>query len=118
MPDHPIPHCACGLALHPYVSLSLHDGLRRQSYVTNISLPAAWTPCAGSDGAARRPLRGVWAVDADDLLRLSDDRAASPHLHDVHFYATTAGGAIERTTAAGHAVTPAARAEGDSPDGC
>jgi hypothetical protein len=117
MPNYPIPRCTCGRALQPYVSLSLHDGQRRQSYVAHLSVPLAWTPSAGSEGAAGQPLRGVWAADADDLLRFGDDRAGQPPQHDIHFYVTTARGAIERTTAAGHATRPVLGAEGDTRDG-
>jgi hypothetical protein len=31
MPSYPIPRCTCGRTLQRYVSLSLHDGQRRQS---------------------------------------------------------------------------------------
>lgn len=117
MPDYPIPRCARGHVLQPYVSLSLHDGQRRQFYVAHISVPRAWTPSTGSERAAHLPLPGVWAADADDLLRFGDARAGQPPQHDIHFYVKTTGGAIECTTAAGHATRPVLGAEGDNRDG-
>ena len=117
MSSPPTPHCSCGLALQPYVSLSLHDGQRRQSYVAHISVALAWTPSAGAGDAPRQPLRGVWAANADDLLRFGDDRPSQPPQHDVHFYVRTTRGAIEGTMVAAHTAPRAVAGKGDNHDG-
>ena len=104
MPVHPTPRCACGLLLQPYVSLSLNAGQGRQSYVARISDELAWTSDPAAAGDARRPLRGIWAASADDLLRFGDARAGAPPQHDIHFYGRPGAGSLQCRLAPGHAL--------------